>query len=162
MINTESKIEKWDLFFLDMCDFVSAMSKDPSTKTGAVIVRPDRTVASTGYNGFPKNMPDKPEYYANREEKYSRIVHCEMNALLHAGESVQGYTLYTTGCSCDRCFVHQLQAGIKRFVYWEDTPDMRSRWLEAFKKVQKYAEETGVEMVEYPLTLRRDRSAYSR
>lgn len=146
---------KWDLHFLDMCDHVSKMSKDPSTKTGAVITRPDKTVVSTGFNGFPKVMPDNPELYNNRPEKYSRIVHCEMNALLHAYEPVKGYTLYTTVCSCDRCFVHMLQAGISRLVYWEDTPDMRSRWQESFDKVQTYAKEADVEMVEAPLTLRK-------
>jgi deoxycytidylate deaminase len=35
-------------------------SKDPSTKVGAVIVRPDLTVASIGYNGFPRGMSDDP------------------------------------------------------------------------------------------------------
>lgn len=140
----------WDRHFLAMCDLVASKSKDPSTKTGAVIVRPDKTVVSTGFNGFPKNMPDHEEWYNDRPEKYSRIVHCEMNALLHAYEKCEGYTLYTTGCSCDRCFVHMLQAGIKRFVYWEDTPDMRKRWQEAFNRVQRYAAEATdiIQMVE--------------
>lgn len=141
----------WDLFFLRMTRFVSQRSKDPSTKTGAVIVRPDRTICSTGYNGFPKRMPDHFENYANREEKYSRIIHCEMNALLHAREVVEGYTLYTTGCCCDRCFVHMVQAGITRFVYWQDTPHMLERWAAAFERVEKYAAECNVQLVSYPL-----------
>lgn len=129
---------KWDLRYLEMAKLVSTWSKDPSTKTGAVIVRPDKTVASVGYNGFPKAMPDKPEWYANREEKYSRIVHCEMNALLHAQEPVLGYTLYTTGCCCDRCVVHMLQAGIFRFVFPSDSKDMLSRWGSVFDKTKRY------------------------
>jgi dCMP deaminase len=43
----------WDRYFLDIAEEVSKASKDPSTKVGAVIVRPDRTVASLGYNGLP-------------------------------------------------------------------------------------------------------------
>ena len=35
---------------LDMCDHVALRSRDPSTKVGAVIVRPDKTVASVGYD----------------------------------------------------------------------------------------------------------------
>lgn len=151
---------KWDLFFLNMCDLVSGLSKDPSTKTGAIIVRPDKTVASTGFNGFPKPMNDDSSLYNDRPTKYSRIIHSEMNALLHAREPVKGYTLYTTGCCCDRCFVHMVQAGIKRFVYWEDTEDMKSRWGDQFGKVSSYALEADVDLVQYPLTLR-ERKRYS-
>ena len=94
---------KWDVRFILMARFVSEWSKDPSTKTGAVIVRPDRSVTSVGFNGFPKNMPDDPALYANREEKYSRVVHCEINASIHSREPVAGYTLYTWPfASCDR------------------------------------------------------------
>ena len=50
--------EKWDRRFLALAEHVADWSKDPSTKTGAVIVRPDRTIASMGYNGFPRGMAD--------------------------------------------------------------------------------------------------------
>lgn len=135
---------KWDKRFLELCTFVSQWSKDPSTKTGAVIVRPDRTVASVGYNGFPSRMRDDEELWNDRPTKYSRVVHCEMNALLHAHESVEGYTLYTTGMSCDRCLVHQIEAGIERFVWWEDTEDMKSRWADAFERSWAFMTEAGV------------------
>ena len=35
----------WDLWFLDMAEFVATKSKDPSTKCGAVITRPDMPIA---------------------------------------------------------------------------------------------------------------------
>jgi len=142
----ESEIRqlKWDIRFIEMTRFVSAWSKDPSTKTGAVIVRPDLTVASVGYNGFAKQMSDHEDLYADRPTKYSRVIHCEMNALLHAREPVEGYTLYTTGMCCDRCAVHMIQAGITRFVWPEDTEDMKSRWSEAFEKTMSYFEEAEV------------------
>src|SRR6185295_2930808 len=143
--------DKWDVRFLEMCSLVSTWSKDPSTKTGAVIVRPDRTVCSVGFNGFPRQMRDDPEIYADRPQKYSRVVHCEMNALLAATESVKGYTLYTTGMCCDRCVVHMIQAGIGRFVYWADTDDMKSRWAEAFALTLSYMDEAGVEHEEVDL-----------
>lgn len=103
--------QSWDHYFLALAKLASSRSKDPSTQTGAVIVRSDHTLCSEGYNGFPKNMPDKPEWYADRNEKYSRVIHCEMNALLSSRERVDGYTLYTYPfASCDRCAVHMLQA----------------------------------------------------
>jgi dCMP deaminase len=143
-------IEKWDERFLEMAKLVSTWSKDPSTQTGAVIVRNDRTVVSVGFNGFPKNMSDSPDLYADREQKYSRIIHCEMNALLHANEKVEGMTLYTYPfASCDRCAVHMLQAGIDRFVFPALAEDKKERWAEPLAKTKKYFEEAGVEYIEF-------------
>ena len=140
--------KEWDLHFLKIAELVSLRSKDPSTKCGAVIVRPDKTIASTGFNGFPKRMPDFKEWYENREEKYSRIVHCEMNAALHAYEKLEFCTLYTTGPCCDRCAVHMIQAGITHFVAWT-APEMWERWGEAFKKTFGYYDVCGVTHHEY-------------
>lgn len=140
---------EWDKRFLKLAWEISTWSKDPSTKTGAVIVRPNRTIASIGYNGFPMMMEDKKEWLSDREEKYSRIIHCEMNALLFCREPVKSYTLYTVPfCSCDRCFVHMVQAGIKRFVFPTPPKDKLKRWEKAFKKVEQYAEEMEVELSE--------------
>lgn len=68
-------IDKWDSRFLDLAKLVSSWSKDTSTKVGAVISRPDNTIVSLGYNGFPKGMPDDKNLYDLREEKYERIIH---------------------------------------------------------------------------------------
>lgn len=143
------KINEWDDFYLGMAKYVASKSKDPSTKTGAVIVRPDKTVASIGYNGFPKKMPDQEKHYLNRDEKYSRIIHCEMNALLFAKEELEGYTLYTYPfISCDRCFVHMVQKGITRFVAPKCPEDKAERWKSVFDKTHQYAKEMGVEIIE--------------
>lgn len=140
---------KWDLRFLDQAKLISTWSKDPSTKTGAVIVAPNGAVISQGFNGFPANMEDKPEWYANREEKYSRIIHCEMNAAMYAQRDLTGSTLYTYPfISCDRCFVHMLSLGITRFVAPKATEEQLTRWGPAFDKVRNYAKEAGVELVE--------------
>lgn len=139
---------KWDLRMLDAAKFFSTWSKDPSTQTGAVIADGKRLV-STGFNGFPEDMEDRDENYNNREEKYSRIIHCEMNALLYAKEKVHGFTLYTYPfISCDRCFVHMIQAGIVRFVAPKPTEDQLVRWGTAFERVRKYAKEVNVELLE--------------
>lgn len=134
--------QSWDQFYIDLAKTISTRSKDPSTKTGAVIVRPDNSVCSVGYNGFPRGMKDDPADYNDREVKYSKIIHCEMNALLYARETVKGYTLYTYPfLSCDRCFAHMVQAGITRFVAPKPTEDALTRWGAAFDKVKQYAKE---------------------
>jgi dCMP deaminase len=107
----------WDRRFLSLAAHIAGWSKDPSTKCGAVIVRPNRTIVSLGYNGFPRGLYDDPEMLNNREEKYKRVVHAEMNALLHAGASTEGCTLYTWPfppcCKCATCVI---QMGLTRVV----------------------------------------------
>jgi dCMP deaminase len=138
-------INKWDKRFLDLAKHVSIWSKDPSTKCGAVIVGPRRNIISAGFNGFPQGMDDKLELYENREEKYSRVVHCEINALIFAGQRLpEGCTLYTHPfLSCDRCVVQMLQAGIRRFVAPKPTADQLVRWGAAFERTKKYILECG-------------------
>lgn len=137
-------LDKWDARFLEMARLVATWSKDPSTQTGAVIAGPDHRVISVGFNGFPSVMPDDPDLYANRDEKYSRIVHCEMNALIFAKIVPPRATLYTYPfMSCDRCVVHMLQAGIKRFVAPKATEEQERRWGQAFVRTRKYISECG-------------------
>lgn len=136
---------EWDRHFLGLAHYMSRMSKDPSTKVGAVITRPDKTVASVGFNGFAKGMNDSPELYANREEKYSRIVHGEINAILNAHGPVAGMTLYTTPFApCERCAVMVIQAGIVRVVAPALPPELAERWGESLKKASGYFAEAGV------------------
>jgi dCMP deaminase len=139
-------IYNWDVYYLKMAKQVASKSKDPSTQTGAVIVRPDWSQCSVGFNGFPKRMKDDPELYANREEKYSRIVHCEVNAQLFSRDaSLEGYTLYTWPfASCDRCCVQMLQAGITRFVAPVLPEHLKERWQASLEKTRKYIEECGL------------------
>lgn len=113
--------EKWDRRFLAMAALVSSWSKDPSTKCGAIIVRPDRSVCSVGFNGFPRGVEDKEEHLNDRAEKYERIIHAEVNAILAAKEPLAGYTMYTypsgPGPSCARCATCIIQSGITRIVH---------------------------------------------
>jgi dCMP deaminase len=140
---------KWDKRFQDLAWVISQWSKDPSTKCGAVIVRPDRTIASLGYNGFPRGIEDKQELYDNREEKYKRVIHGEMNALLNAREPLHGYTMYIYPgpCSCERCTVHIIQAGIKRVVAANGTPSHAKRWADSYDLSRQLYKEAGVELV---------------
>lgn len=142
-------IQKWDQRFLDLAKLISTWSKDPSTQTGAVIVRPDKTIASVGYNGFARNMSDHEALYADRNIKYERIIHCEMNAVLTAREPLVDYTLYTWPfLSCPRCAVHMVQAGITRCVAPMCPEHLKDRWLGDLQRSRAYLEEAGVEVFE--------------
>lgn len=95
-------------------------------------------------------MEDKSEWYDNREEKYTRIVHGEINALIFAGRPVDGCILYTYPfMPCAHCATIMIQAGITRFVAPIPTDDQLDRWADHFARTKKYATECGIEVVEY-------------
>lgn len=148
------KFNSWDIYFLQQCFQIARKSKDPSTKVGALIVRPNHTVASQGFNGFPMSMNDDSSLYEDRTTKYARIIHGEMNALIFSREPVVGYTLYTSPfMPCERCALHLIQAGIRRFVFPEPTPQQLERWSSAFQTSFEYMAEANREWTSIPLEL---------
>jgi dCMP deaminase len=105
----------WHDRFFALADLVGSWSKDPSTKVGAVIVRPDRTIVSVGYNGFPRGVKD---VYSTREEKLLLTVHAEANAITTAREPLEGCILYVTPLHpCANCSGLIIQSGIKEVHY---------------------------------------------
>lgn len=146
---TMSNTLKWDTRFLELAKLVASWSKDPSTQTGAVIINKDRTIVSIGYNGFPRGMYDNQTLYNNRETKYSRIIHAEMNALLNSKQQLNDCILYTWPLGpCDRCVVHFLQAGVTRFVFPKLSDELKDRWYEATEKSKKYITEMHLQYTE--------------
>ena len=114
-----------DSILLRAAYVVSLKSKDPSTKTGAVVVpKSSDRIKGSGCNSFPKGVKERWE---NREEKYPRVVHAEVNAILNAGD-VKGCTLYATHPPCSHCAGVIIQAGITKVVYGRPSADFRSRW----------------------------------
>lgn len=147
---------RWDNHFLELALACARMSKDPSTKVGAVIVGPDREIRSTGFNGFPRGIADTSERLADRDLKLKLIVHGEMNAILNAarmGISVKGCTLYVAatdksglvwgGPPCTRCTVETIQSGIAQIVShpFKTAP---SRWQDDLAFAHGLLEEAGV------------------
>lgn len=142
-------MSEWGSYFLNIAEAVAQKSKDPSTKVGAVIVRPDKTIASVGYNGFPRGFNDDPKLYSDREYKYAHTIHAEMNAILFAREPLDGYVLYTYPfMPCSNCALHVAQAGITTVVAPKADPEREERWKESFDKTRKIFRELGVGLVE--------------
>ncbi|WP_316207352.1 deoxycytidylate deaminase [Bradyrhizobium sp. SZCCHNR3118] len=132
----------WDRFFIRGAEWISTASKDPSTKVGAVIVRPDRTVASVGYNGFPRKIAHTPERLTDREVKYGLVQHAEENAIDYAREQLDGYTIYRWPfLSCKKCALRIINKGMSRVV----APLVNNpRWADSFKAAQDLYTEAGV------------------
>ena len=140
MLREEREVKydlKWDMRFLEQAQLISTWSKDPSSKIGAVIVNDERRILATGYNGFPRGIDDSPERLNNRDEKYPRIIHAEMNALMNAlynGVSVNDSTLYVYGLPvCPACTKCVIQAGIKRVVIPLPV-DVKGDWEKVWKE----------------------------
>lgn len=99
------------------------MSKDRSSKVGCVIVRPDKSIAATGYNGFPRGIDDDKDARHERPTKYLYTCHAEKNAILTAarhGVRLEGCTVYTDEPPCPQCTCALIQLGITEIVFPED------------------------------------------
>lgn len=155
MREEDEKDLKWDRRFMEMAQTISTWSKDPSSKIGAVVVNAERRILATGYNGFPRGIEDSDERLNNRDEKYPRIIHAEMNALMNAlynGVTVKDATLYVHGLPvCPACTKCVIQAGIKRVViptFKTDKGEWEKVWLEQSLPMFK---ESGVAVVDLSL-----------
>lgn len=144
-------MDKWDRRFLLLARQIGTWSKDPRTQVGAVIIRPDNTICSTGYNGFPKGIDDDPYLYETPKLKYQRVVHAEMNAILTAPEPVKGYKLYCTLLPCGPCSLHVIQAGIAQIIAPKPCAAHEERW--DFNCTRNFCEEAGINLVECDMDL---------
>jgi dCMP deaminase len=127
-----------------MACLVGGWSKDPSTKTGAVLVDVHKRVVSVGYHGFPAQVVDDARIHC-RELKYEIIVHGEVNALLFARRAVVGCTLYTYPfMSCSRCAAMIIQSGMRRHVAPRNN---EPRWAQSFELSRQLFCEAHVEVV---------------
>jgi dCMP deaminase len=107
----------WHLRFLGLAAHIAQWSRDPEKKVGAVIVRPDKTIASLGFNGFPRGVEDNDARYQDKALKRELMTHAEINAILHAREPVHGYYLYVWPLApCVRCAATIIQSGISHVI----------------------------------------------
>jgi len=144
-------ISKWDQRFLLLAQHISAWSKDPSTKCGAVITNNNRII-SLGFNGLPRGVPDLDNYLLDRELKLQMILHAEVNAILFARRPLEGCTIYTWPfLSCCRCAAVIIQSGITKVVTLLLENELTKRWYKELEVARKLYREAGVEVVEINL-----------
>jgi len=150
-----SDLPKWDRRFLNLAKTVGLWSKGPRKRIGAVIVRPDRSVASMGYNGPPRGYDDKAFLAMSRDEQHKVVIHAEVNAiaqlateereLLHFGD-IDGYTLYVSPLyPCVNCAQKIVDSGIKRVVAYcgHSSPD----WTESAKAAEEVFKANKIEYI---------------
>lgn len=148
--------DKWNRRFMDLAFMVASWSKDPSTKTGAIVVGPDREIRATGYNGLVRGVDDNKPERMERPTKYDFFEHAERNAVYNAcltGTSLKGCTLYATHAPCTDCARAIIQAGIKTVItnhveINDQTP--KGTWRDKLDYSAQMFKEAGVEYIELP------------
>jgi len=133
---------------LGMADHVALLSKDPSTKVGAVIFDEKRRLVSAGYNGFARGVNDTDRRLSHRDTKLKLTLHAEKNAILFATAPLDGCTLVVTHPCCAQCAAQVVQAGIKHVVWRRPDREFVMRWKEDMILTLAQFEEAGVELVE--------------
>jgi dCMP deaminase len=140
----EALLQKWDYRFIELAQFISGWSKDPSTKVGAVIVDAKNRVVSVGFNGPPRGVADR----FDRPTKLLRTVHAEANALHFATKDVCGNTIYITHPPCANCAANIIQRELTRVVTLTPPSCFMDRWKDSYDESLKMLREVGVEYVE--------------
>lgn len=137
-------MDKWDERWLRAAEEVASWSKDPSTKVGCVIVDPElQRRVGEGFNGFPRFMSDARELYEDRDVKYSRTLHAELNAVLFANKT-EGCVAYVTHPPCTNCALVLIQSGISRVVARVPSSDLLQRWKDSLDKAKGFFSEAEI------------------
>lgn len=144
-------LSKWDARFLALAEHVANWSKGPRKRIGAVIVRPDRSIASLGYNGPPRGFDDAAFLRMTREEQHAVVIHAEDNAFRQMADGERydvkdGYTLYVSPLfPCADCARLIVSYGVSRVVAYcgHISPDWHASALEA----ERILCEAGIECI---------------
>lgn len=140
----------WDEWGMNLASAVATRADCSRRQVGAVLMRPDHTIVSTGYNGAPPGTPgcltrqacprgrasqtdvpgyDDPRVRTGEAEPSSYdlgpgaciALHAEQNALLRATwDEMQGATLYVTDAPCGGCARMIAGTPIARVYYGQD------------------------------------------
>lgn len=137
------------LKFFPVASALALLSKDRSTKVGAVALGEDYEILSTGYNGMPRGVDDEVEHRHERPVKYYYHSHAEENLVAQAarnGVRLKGSTVLVTSLfPCTTCSRLLIQAGVVRII--APRPDVDPRWAEQAEHAIVMLREAGVEVV---------------
>ena len=141
--------------YMGIADAVAKLSKDSSTKVGALIVGASNEVRSMGYNGSPRgcSADEGLDGRTVRPEKYFWFSHAEANAITNAarvGTPLEGSSIVVTHFPCMDCARLIVQSGIKHVVTYEVDHAFYDRWKEHIVRAEKLFDECGVELTILP------------
>lgn len=117
----------------------AARSEDPYLKVGCALIRHDKTVAATGYNGAPSGVEID---WDERDQRRSRVIHAEANALRYV-EPGEVLFAASTHLPCVECVKSLASYGVRLVVYLESLDESRYD----IEEIHLVAAELGVELV---------------
>lgn len=136
--------------YMEIVDATAKLSKDASTKVGALILGPSFEVRSLGYNGAPRGCAADEDERNQRPEKLFWFSHAELNAVTNAarvGTPLDGCALLVTHPPCMDCARAIVQAGIVCVITRDPGPEFLERWVEHTRRTQALFEECQVDYV---------------
>ncbi len=129
----------WDQYALNIAHAVASRSEDPYHQVGAVLMRPNHTVAAVGYNGAPSGVDID---WSDRDARRAHVQHAEANALRYVVPA-EVSTLATTMMPCANCILLLAAYEIRRVVYdGELDPAVYDTTF-----IRELANECGIELV---------------
>ncbi|MFH1403491.1 MAG: dCMP deaminase family protein [Candidatus Altiarchaeota archaeon] len=141
----------WDEYFAKIVEDVARRSTCFKRQIGALVVSKDHEIVSTGFNGNVRGakhcddigcIKDEMGLKSGEGQEWCTAVHAEQNALLQAGKSSRGSTLYVNAFPCKICARLIVNAGIRKVVVSGEYTD---------KDGLKTLAECGVEVVHVKL-----------
>jgi len=143
-LNT-ARLQTWAI---EMAHHVATLSKDPSTKVGAVLFDEKRRIVSAGYNGFARGVADTDKRLSNRDVKYRLVLHAEKNAILFATGPTHGCTMVVTHPCCAQCAALIIQAGVAHVMWPQPAAEFEERWRQDLVLTREQFTEAGVSIYE--------------
>lgn len=132
----------------------AALSLDPSTQNGALLLNPEGKIIGLGYNDFPNGV-SLEHWNGPKEGKYARVVHAEVSAILdaaRAGHSTVGSVLVCPWAACSNCSKHIAEAGVAVLVrHPNNDADTGNHWHADCEIGDEIMREAGVKIVEHPV-----------
>ena len=140
--------------FLPVAEAISDLSKDRSTKVGAIALGPHFDIRATGYNGMPRGCNENDMSRHERPEKYLWFEHAERNLVYNAarnGVKLEGCTLIVTPLPpCMDCARAIVQSGFVRVIAASRMTE-NSKWRESVEYARRLFAECGVDYTEWRL-----------
>lgn len=129
----------WEQYALRLAHVAAMRSEDPYVQVGAVVLRPDNSVAGIGYNGAPSGVTID---WGCRDARRPYVVHAEINALRYV-KPHECSLIVVTLAPCSSCLTVIATYGIKRIRYLYEYVDVNV--------TAQMAETFGIEMtkIEY-------------
>ena len=124
---------------------IAELSKDPSTKVGALIIGLRGEVVSQGRNGFPIGTNDKA---ITRDRKLLRTIHAELNAVLFAQRSLIDHSIYISAPPCASCMAAIIQVGISKVICFVPEKEFEGRWKESCDEATILAQEVEIAYIQ--------------